>query len=398
MVAVKQFVTNKSEKDFKYEVDKLDFIKKSLRKQACVMSHRAALAHGQNFMIILPLAKNFNLEVFLQEGKAQFDDDTTTKYDFGSRFEHMRSDVDRHQAILKQLYQLADALSWLHNGSGNITKPNCYMAHMDFKPENILIHGRPSEKATPVGTWMVTDFGISTFYKDSNKPSQEEETIRGVTSRLTSSDYSERAWGPYQSPEVAHEQAKERKQPVLRYKRNLDYSKCDVWSFGCVLSDVLAFMISKSRGVNDIREARDDGRDDNFYTSTAISPRPGADVNSKKTQIKDQVQHWKNELNRIYRTSWVPKYLDIVFNQSVLVCPPDRQNMDRIRDDLGQIWNTLCHNTYQGLYPVIVSHRSPEVVSTSQRLGVSTQVRQNPPITVMQTTPHQSESSEEISS
>lgn len=305
------------------------------------MIHKAAVVHDQKFMILLPLASNYSLEVFLREGMqpGKSTTDCEKKYDFNTKFPNLGVDGQLHKAVIKQVYQLADALVYLHGGIATFETQHRYLAHMDLKPENILLYGNPLDEQTPAGTWTVCDFGISAFYKSSNKPLKNEPTIRDVTTRLTSKRQlgnAERGHGPYQPPEVALERKKEESNH-LHHPRSLDNRKCDVWSFGGVLSDVLAFALGRSEGVRNLREARFHEGDDNFYTFSVFPMDANANITASNTQLKERVIDWFNKVIRDHTEAWVSDYVNIVTNESMLACPADRKSMKDIRDDLGKL-------------------------------------------------------------
>ncbi|KAL9044576.1 MAG: hypothetical protein Q9214_002297 [Letrouitia sp. 1 TL-2023] len=342
-VAVKEFPSNRSEEDFRREVGNLEFIKESLRNaHKCVMIHKAAIVHDQKFMILLPLAINYNLEVFLREGMqpGKSTANCEKKYDFSTKFPNLGVDGKLHKAVIKQVYQLADALLWLHSDITLFETQDRYLAHMDLKPENILIHGNPLNEETPAGTWTVCDFGISAFHKSSNKPIQGAPTIRDLTTKLTSRrplSNAERGHGPYQPPEVALERKKEESSQELHHSQSLDNRKCDVWSFGGVLSDVLAFALGRSKGVQNLRTARFHEGDDNFYMFTVSPINANANITASNTRLKERIRSWGSELTQKYTESWVRGYVNVVFNASMLPCPADRKSMKDIRDDLGKL-------------------------------------------------------------
>lgn len=286
----------------------------------------------------MPLAIHYNLEVFFQDGRQLLLDsmDYETKYVFGDKFPKIQTDADLHKAVVEQMYHLADALLWLHNDLGGFEMQNSYLAHMDLKPENILVHGDPQDSKTPAGQWMITDFGISAFYKESHKPTQEIPTIRDVTSRLTSLSEVVRGRGPYQPPEIGLERKKEEFDLGPYLRRTLDFRQCDVWSFGCVLSDVLAFALDRSRGIQDVREARTAEGNDNFYKFVKTVAEIDH-ISASNTQLKESFVDWGEQIGRRKPEPWVLGYLDILFQQSIVIRPADRKSIETIRASLSKL-------------------------------------------------------------
>lgn len=299
------------------------------------MKHKAAIHYGTRFMIIMPLATHYNLEVFFQDGRQPLRDsmDYETKYVFGDKFPKIQTDADLHKAVVEQMFHLADALHWLHNDISNFKMQNSYLAHMDLKPDNILIHGDPQDSKTPVGQWMITDFGISAFYKISHKPIQEIPTIRDVTSRLTSLSEVVRGRGPYQPPEIGLERKKEEFELGPHHLRALDFRQCDVWSFGCVLADVLAFALNRSQGIHDVRGARMEEGNDNFYKFVKAVAEID-NISASNTQLKESFVDWGEQIKKRSPQPWVLGYLEILFQQSIVTLPADRKCIETIKTNL----------------------------------------------------------------
>lgn len=309
------------------------------------MKHKAAIVHGNAFMIIMPLANHYSLEVFFWEGQLPLNDsgEYATKYVFGDKFSGIKTDADLHKAVVKQVYQLADGLLWLHQGLGDFEKPNSYLAHMDLKPDNILIHGNPQDKGTPVGTWMITDFGISAFYKNSHEPIQDMPTIRNLTSRLTS--LSVRGRGPYQPPEITLERKNEELHPAHRSRHMLDYRQCDVWSFGCVSLDALAFALNRRQGIQEIREVRTQDGNNNLY-KFVNSVEAIDSISASNTELKEKFVNWGKKIRESNAEPWVQGYLDILFRDSIVPCPADRKRIGDIKSSLGDLHPKLNSATH----------------------------------------------------
>ena len=353
-VAVKKFTSRISEQDFRREVSHLDVLRQSLRKPACVLTHLAAIIHGQDFLILLPLVTNYTLEVFLRGGKEPLDatTDFVERYDFAERFPLLRTDAQLHRAIVKQTWGLAHALSWLHNGLTEFEEPDRYLAHMDLKPDNILIEGDPSNETAPAGTWMMSDFGISAFHRDSNRPTQNGRTILDVTTRLTSRNPSEevqRGSGPYQPPEVTLESEKRGRHRGRRLQQRLDHRKCDVWSFGGVLSDILAFVVDGAKGVKYFRETRYQQGDDNFHWTEADARNIESSITAANTELKGTVIEWRRNISNRYSRSWIPGVMRVLFESCLITFAPDRGDITIIEASLHNLHNIVNAATYQGL-------------------------------------------------
>ncbi|KAL8796007.1 MAG: hypothetical protein Q9195_001583 [Heterodermia aff. obscurata] len=299
-VACKTYRTDRSKDDFQNEVRNLNFLREGLIQGGKrIMLHIAAIVQGDNFMILIPLAELRDLDVFLRGGYIAMDDTKIKKkvYDFDQEFPGMVAPSTLLQeALFNQLFEVASALVWLHEELRILGSLDRYCAHMDLKPGNILIS---RDKDSRVGRWMITDFGISLFDKSTNKKEPEVHSIRDVGPRLTSRAHQDeviRGRGPYEPPESSN--------------KEVDGRKCDVWSFGCVSSDVMEFALGGQSAVDDFRlhrysKDRFQGADDYFYQlkpSLDVEPRTR---NISNTQVKKEVLDWFESRSSLPPSPWV---------------------------------------------------------------------------------------------
>jgi serine/threonine protein kinase len=269
------------EPDFRKEVQNLRTLKRNQLRHQRIMQHCGSLIHGNNCNIFFEWS-DFNAQDLLSERC-----DTRTC-----------SDVTPRNLLWEASY-LAGALWFLHHQLDDI-----FCCHMDLKPDNILV---VQDDESPVGQWMITDFGISVFFKepDRNKTNNEflsvrelEENIRHQTTRTVP----KRRPGPFQPPEV------ESIADAGKVGR-----KGDVWSFGCVLAMVLAFALGGRRLVEEFDRIRgsDDDETDYFYHFTSVS------VGTRKAQIpevKPGILRWLHALPQRFaeHSTWIPKCVDLI--------------------------------------------------------------------------------------
>jgi hypothetical protein len=143
--------------------------------------------------------------------------------------------------LLEQASNVADAIQWLHAGL-RIGDRELVCCHMDLKLDNILVYYDNEE---PVGKWKISDFGISTL-KDKERDktravrrqSSERLNVPGLAKTFSSPAESlarltktarmaaDRPPAIYQAPEV--------------FRGNTIGRSSDVWSFGCILFQILA--------------------------------------------------------------------------------------------------------------------------------------------------------------
>ena len=115
---------------------------------------------------------------------------------------------------LSAIHGLSDALKAIHNLSTpekSWTRKGC---HGDLKPNNVLVDYRK---------FTLIDFGLTRI----RQPSESS----GGSNRMT---------GPYAAPECFNSTA----ETLIE-----SYSACDIWSFGCILAELVVFMDSPSKHV-----------------------------------------------------------------------------------------------------------------------------------------------------
>jgi len=180
-----------------------------------------AYRHGDTFNLIFPLAKT-NLDHLLRDPVH----DTSNS---------IQGPVELH-SVWDQLLGVASALREIGGPnstdgvSGPSNKQEFHGMHFDLKPANILIDDQ--------GVWIISDFGESTFQE---------------TSRSTSRVVNRGGTDAYAPPEID----------------NLDTQfsrRYDVWSLGCIMLEVTAFVILGYDGL-----CGDKGLDRVRYTTSAWS-------------------------------------------------------------------------------------------------------------------------------
>ena len=331
-MACKTYTNENSAENFRRESENLDILKEGFRGSKRVMQHIASIIHGNNFMILLPLAEHGDLEIFLRDGYKAGDD---TKYihkiyDFDETFPQLASEQTLHKALLKEMFEIASALVWLHDELHIFGKLDRYLAHLDLKPENILLahdnHSGASASDHPAGKWMLTDFGVSVFDKATNQKATRVHSIRDAGPRLTKSranrDEVARGHGPYQPPEVDLD--------------TVDGRKCDVWSLACILCDVLAFAFGRGRALDTFRELRYDRKDDFFYRARGSSEDRARVINSSNTELKSEIKDWLRAHPNISTHTWVAPYVSII-ERALVPRPLDRPDMKEIMHGLNSL-------------------------------------------------------------
>ena len=359
-VACKTYRSENKDRNFRRESENLDLLKGVLHGSHRVMRHIASIMHGNNFMILLPLAELHDLEIFLRGGEKPLANtcDHQTIYEFDENFPHLKTESVLHSALLKELFEIASALVWLHDELRIFGSLDRYLAHMDLKPENILLASGPHH---PAGKWMLTDFGVSLFDKGTNQRPSRLHSIRDAGPRLTSRgnrNQFTRAHGPYEPPEVD--------------LPSVDGRKCDVWSFACILCDVLAFAFGRKEGLRQFRKLRYDGNDDYFYrTHESLTSVPRM-VNSSYTELKPEIRAWYQGLAAKHKIdqSWIKDYV-AVLERALVPNPSDRPNMRDFINDLGELPHKITANLFNSIEPPLIGPLLSSTSSTSDTTGIN---------------------------
>ena len=282
------------------------------------MLHLATVVHGNEFAIFLPLARLRDLEIFFTRG---FDVGGESRnapklYDFDEEFPYLVKSPWQsvQQALLDELTAIAMALKWLHHELvvyGNEEDLDVYCAHMDFKPQNILI----DKSTTHVGKWMISDFGLSTFKKHNDTDHPRYLAVRDVEAKLTSKTKVKRGAGPFQAPEVQYNEDK------------ISGRKSDVWSLGCVLCEVLAFALNGHKSLDEFRSLRSSGRRDDFFydrlpegwTTLTLLPL------QRRYIVRPAVETWLSNVSRDYPAYdyWTLDCISLI--KEILVIEPSRR-------------------------------------------------------------------------
>ncbi|KAH7398548.1 kinase-like domain-containing protein [Pyrenochaeta sp. MPI-SDFR-AT-0127] len=288
--------------DIERELYNLQLLKESSTSHEHILIHLTIVHHRGRHLILLPWADRHDLDHFLREGK-----DHTAKqiYDFDKWFPGVLADPRTTlESICRQMRHIADALKWLHEGilTHRANRNRVYFAHMDLKPDNVLIKRDDiSSGPSKVGKWILCDFGLSAFKKDDQLNTTQFSSMQDYFERdLSMNTPARRAPGAYQPPEVGGPESDNITTLTGAGRGG------DIWAFGCVLAEVLAFSIGGSSFVHDFRKARKGvHKTDYFYEKRANLVASSAHI--KKTyQVRPGIVKWLREL---VGTASLPKTL-----------------------------------------------------------------------------------------
>ena len=287
------------------------------------MLHLATIIHGPSFNILLPLALHGDLELFLNGGISYARFETGEEvYDPGIRFPKLNP-ANLPRALMDECALLADGLRWLHDELRVPDEADLYCAHMDLKPSNVLVDDDPD---SPVGRWMLSDFGISVFKASTGRQESGVLSIGDLHAELTLKTRAKRGHGPYQAPEVQPGGTKS----IGR--------RSDVWSLGCIFSEVLAFALSKTEELRHFRaERKRYNSNDYFYSPQALGSHLRVLSAPVEYELRKAVRSWLTTLHtRFYQPGrWVECCVGVI--ERILIVDPSERPTAKVT------WKLLRH-------------------------------------------------------
>ena len=127
------------------------------------------------------------------------------------------------EAIIVALSGLCSAVCAVHCFVSSSQKLDLIGCHHDLKPANVLVEG---------SRFLLADFGLSKF-KDTFEPS----------------DTPSRTVHPYYTPPECWKAGNGLEKPIV-------HRSSDIWSLGCIVVEVVTYMLSGVKGVTDFEERR----------------------------------------------------------------------------------------------------------------------------------------------
>lgn len=226
------------------------------------------------------------------------------------------------QTLLDEVGDVAQAVDFLHNKIDGPERQRMALYHMDLKPNNILIF-KPSgfyeSSKHPLGLWKITDFGVS-----------DSENIRGIGDLINSSDIPSsspsqpltRESGPHQAPEV------ERRHGFRNTA--IDHAKADVWSYGMVVTEVLAFAIEGPNAVQTLKKSLVRGRDADGISRSGY---PFQVNEGREYMLHSALIDWFESEARL-RPWWIGELWQGIKRHTLCIDPGSRSSADHCRDFL----------------------------------------------------------------
>lgn len=296
--------------------------------------------------------------------------------------------------LIREIYTLADALEFLHEGLYGSNKMRC--AHNDLKPENILIFfpdSSDAEEQYPVGQWKIADFGISKIQQGKTRTSQSKaiidnhaplkernESLSVGQERVTRGQTATGALDAPKSRECSASRTPAKREPG-RYTApeviacghpQPDARKGDVWSFGCILSEVLTYAVAPDLVQELKRECEKPAHvNQRFY-----------DVETRL--VKPHVLTWLGKLSQRFSDTnpdsrkWIGDCVNII--QSILSPAESRHRPEAkvIRDELQKVHEDMLNHKTEICSPpdglgisIVVSWSRDRSPSTASNLSQS---------------------------
>lgn len=303
--------------DFRKEAQNLTKLNSCLSNHGRIVKYLAVITIGdeddlglsKEFNILLPLA-NTDLKGFL----------------YSREFER-----DCHGVVdlVNEASNLADAIQWLHGGL-RIEEKIVVCCHMDIKLDNILVY--LGQQASHVGWWKISDFGISSMVEREERHAAARKkspamlsvpSPAGCLARITGSVRvsAKRPGGAYSAPEVAI--------------GNQVGPESDIWSFGCILFQILLRGVGGIKLLTDLDEKRasfEDGSTNDHFCQE--SPRG--------LHLHPQVVRWlESALPRdlSYRDTECAKKCKKLILEALKVAPNERPKAYQLQKELLRIAN-----------------------------------------------------------
>ncbi|XRM42414.1 hypothetical protein ABZX51_005631 [Aspergillus tubingensis] len=292
-VACKKFDLKEA---FLKEHKNLTVLKESLTTQRHILQHYTAVDHDpHNYYILFPYAEHGDLYHFLYGGAGS--------YEIHNQFPGIpeESATAIFKPLLHQCWALACAIKWLHDNI-QVDGEHIMCAHLDLKPDNILIM---NDASSVVGKWMISDFGISVL-EPQKLGSGRPLSVRGCYQEPTIEVNPHRGRGTYRPPEA-----------IIRTGSTVTANKIgrrsDIWAYGCIFTEVLAWAIGRREGVEHLAQERQIGATNDYYWDEQFVQNlsPQATGFRVRDSVVRWLEHTQNYPERVVG-EWVKTIQDIL--------------------------------------------------------------------------------------
>ncbi|EED20717.1 conserved hypothetical protein [Talaromyces stipitatus ATCC 10500] len=262
------------------------------------------------------------------------------------------SSVHEKAKIVLSAKGLAEGLDFLHNEMKGPDQQDMVCYHMDLKPSNILIFRDTAYDGGIRYVWKLSDFGMARVkYRSRGQTVEREEMdfnsaflqrIKPEAERSPSGTRNRRGEGTYLPPES------------LTSTRTMTTAS-DVWSLGCVLSVVFAYLEDGGEGVENyqlrrLRHADSDGYDRFFVRGRRFTPnKDHPEVHKTHTWlINKAAQRQAEEMHAVH---FMLRYLE---NRVLVLDYRKRDGVKTVKEKLAQTY------TYFKSMPPVENHLTGE--------------------------------------
>ncbi len=195
--------------------------------------------------------------------------------------------------------------------------------HHDIKPQNLLLFKKVANTVSPVskhGIIQISDFGVSKFHREQS--GSGTKTFRGTET--------------YAAPESKIPQLENPGDvdAKLVFKLSRPY---DIWSLGCVLMEVLVWIVLGTKGWESFNVGRfgpvgdDDATESDGYCYI-INSKP------KTAKVRDEVRDWMKKLREEsllkVKGGCLAGLLDLIEEKVLLVDPSSRLGAKQLKEEL----------------------------------------------------------------
>ena len=290
--------------------------------------------HGDSYNFVFPCAKT-NLDILLRDPSFE-------------PFADFCGTVPQHP-IWKEMRGVSRALHKVLDCEISSTQlgKSLYGYHFDLKPANILVDWS--------GVLVITDFGQAKF-----------KEVDGTSSNVMGMGGNE----AYAPPEIDQD----------FIKTNRTY---DIWSFGCILLEVLAFVVKGRGGLSDLDKVRcrDDveahTRDDRYFrrTPASVSQLSRGICGAVDYELKPQILQWVQLLPESVPDGPSRRFIEKVLNVALKMLNVDchaRLTSKEVCMHLSEIISEYQDHDSQ---PGSNAHVMPQPPSEGLRIGTELMAR-----------------------
>jgi serine/threonine protein kinase len=185
---------------------------------------------------------------------------------------------------------------------------------------------------------MIVDFGISVVKIDPRSGFLAADMYGDGGQTTASVTTSPRYSSDFHPPEL------QSRLPMIHTDN--DTRKGDIWSFGCILTEVFVFSLGGSSLVIKLRTINNCEDQTGPFHSAAEHEMPAI------YKVKKQVKTWVRQTS-VHQDSWACDWFNLIFDYMLQIAPTQRHGANRIQEQLDSIWR---HAPTENLWPRLSQH------------------------------------------